>query len=71
MKTFDVTLTKSYIIRVKAKKKEMAKEVSEFYTSDIHDISEPWDRKKNNFKIENIECTFNETFNVAEVYERD
>ena len=66
MKTFDIVLTKSYIIRVKANNKEQAARVAELYTSDITDISTPKARKNFNFKIEDISCEVNEAFEVTE-----
>ncbi|OHD12872.1 MAG: hypothetical protein A2086_14155 [Spirochaetes bacterium GWD1_27_9] len=69
MKTYDVVLTKSYIVRVKAPNEGLAKEFCELYTNDIKDISSNEDRVDLNFEIENIECTINQTFGVEEVYE--
>ena len=66
MKTFDIVLTKSYLVRVKAKNKEQAARVAELYTSDITDISTPEARKNFNFKIEDISCEVNEAFEVTE-----
>jgi TATA-box binding protein (TBP) (component of TFIID and TFIIIB) len=66
MKTYQVTLTKSYLVNVKAKTKEQARRVCEFYTNDIHDISTTENKKKEKFQIENIECTVNETFDCRE-----
>ncbi|HUS49627.1 MAG TPA: hypothetical protein VMZ91_05650 [Candidatus Paceibacterota bacterium] len=66
MKTFEIVLTKSYIVRIKAEDKDKAKEYSEFFTGDIQDISSIDDRKKFKFEIEGIECKINEAFEVKE-----
>jgi len=67
MKTFDVVLTKSYIIKIKAENGEKARRYSELFTGDIKDISTEKDRKKFLFEIEDIDCKVNETFEVREV----
>lgn len=67
MKSFQVSLTKSYLVNINAKNKEDAKRFVEFYTSDITDLSNTGDREENNFSIENIECTINEVFEAEEV----
>ncbi|OFY94010.1 MAG: hypothetical protein A3K10_18035 [Bacteroidetes bacterium RIFCSPLOWO2_12_FULL_31_6] len=67
MKTYQVTLTKSYVVTVDAETSDDAKRVCEFYTGDIDDISTKYDRIKENFEIENIECTVNETYEYVEL----
>ncbi|MBI3815651.1 MAG: hypothetical protein HY279_14435 [Nitrospinae bacterium] len=68
MKTYQVVLTKSYLVTVRAKTKEQARRVCEFYTNnDIQDISTIENRKKEKFLIENIECTINDTFDCYEI----
>ena len=52
MKTFEVVLTKSYIVRIKAEDKNKAKVYSELFTGDIQDISSIDYRRKFNFEIE-------------------
>lgn len=69
MKTFNVILTKSYIVKIKAKDENSAKEFSEFYTNDIQNISSVEDQLKNNFKIINIDCKINEAIEATEDYE--
>ncbi|MEK6646208.1 MAG: hypothetical protein AABY84_06015 [Candidatus Firestonebacteria bacterium] len=69
MKTYEVVLTKSYIVKIKANNKRNAKEYSTFFTGDIQDISKTEDRQKLNFEIEDIDCKVNETFEVKEIYE--
>jgi len=67
MKTYQVVLTKSYLVTVSAKTKEQARRVCEFYTNDIQDISTIENRGKEKFLIEKIECTVNETFDCREI----
>jgi acetolactate synthase small subunit len=67
VKTFEVVLTKSYIIKIKAEDKEKAKEYAELFTGDINDISTENYRKKLSFKIEHIDCKVNQAFEAKEV----
>ena len=67
MKTYEVVLTKSYLVTVSAKTKKQARRVCEFYTNDIQNISTIANREKEKFLIENIECTVNETFDCQEI----
>ena len=69
MKTFEVVLTKSYVVRIQAEDELKAKTYAEFYTSDIQDISSSDDKRIHNFKIEDIDCKMNESFEVNEVQE--
>jgi hypothetical protein len=66
MKKFEIVLTKSYIVRIKAEDKNKAKEYSELFTGDIQDISSMDNRRKFNFEIEDIVCKINEVFEVQE-----
>jgi len=67
MKTYQVVLTKSYLVNVNAETEEQARRACEFYTSDIQDISTEENRKKEKFLIEDLECTVNETFDSMEI----
>ena len=66
MKTFNVLLTKSYLVKIKAEDKHKAKEFAELFTGDINDISTEYYRKKLSFKIEYIDCKMNKAFEVRE-----
>ena len=66
-KTYQVVLTKSYVITVNAEAKEKAKRFAEFYTNDIQDISTDEDRRKFNFSIEEINSGMNESLEVEEI----
>ena len=67
MKTFEVVLTKSYLVRIKAKNKQKPKEYAELFPGDISDISTESHRKELSFKIEDIDCKMNEAFEAREV----
>ena len=65
MKTYEVLSTKSYIVKIKAKDKDSAKEFAQVYTGDISDISY-LKEKEHNFTIEDIDCKTNEILEVKE-----
>ncbi|MEO0116829.1 MAG: hypothetical protein ABIK97_04710 [candidate division WOR-3 bacterium] len=67
MKRFEVILTKSYVVKIKAENENEAKEYAELFTGDIQDISLEKDRKKFSFEIEDIECKVNEAFEAKEI----
>ncbi len=71
MKTFEVTLLKSYIVKIQAENELNAKKYSEFFTNDIKNISTNFDEIIYNFKIENIDCKVNEAIEVNEIYENN
>ncbi len=62
MKTFEVILTKSYIVRIKADDGKKAREFAEIFTGDIQDISSIDDKEKFMFEIEDIDCKLNDAF---------
>lgn len=67
MKTYQVVLTKSYVVTVNAKTKEKAKRFAEFYTGDIRDISTDENREKLDFSIEGIDTKINESLEAEEI----
>ena len=67
MKTYQVDLTKSYVVTVNAKTKEKAKRCAEFYKGDIQDISTYENRRKSNFSIEEIDSRINESLEAEEI----
>lgn len=67
MKTFKVTLSKSYIVTVNAENEKQAKHIAEFYTNDIQDISTAKERNTFNFSIDDIECGINESIDSEEI----
>jgi len=64
MKTYDIILTKSYLIKINADNKSEAKSFTEFFTGDIEDISTEEDKEKYSFSIKEIECATNETIDT-------
>lgn len=67
MKSYQIVLTKSYLVSVCAETKEQARWVCEYYTNDVQDISFLEDRENEKFNIENIRCTMNETYYCTEI----
>ncbi len=67
MKTFEIVLTKSYVVRVRAKNQTDASQLVELFTSDAQDISTENDRKNHNFTIQNIDCKVNEAMECKEI----
>lgn len=66
MKSFRVSLTKTYLVEINAENETDAKRFAEFFTGDIQDISDSINRRKYKFEIEEIECTVNEAFDAEE-----
>lgn len=66
-KKYCVLLTKSNIVVIKAENSEKACWLSEFYTSDIIDLSNEIVRTNENFFIEEIVCQMNEALEVNEI----
>jgi len=50
MKTFEVLLTKSYLVKIKAEDEHKAKEFAELFTGDINDISTENYKKNSHLK---------------------
>ena len=71
MKTYNVELTKSYIIKINAKNENEAREFCELFTGDIQDISTSEDKECLNFEIKDIECKMNQTYEVDEINEEN
>ena len=69
MKTFEVVLVKSYLVRIKAENVEGAKRCAELFTGDVEDISTEQHKSDFTFEIEGIECTFNEALHAEEAHE--
>ncbi|NQU06723.1 MAG: hypothetical protein HQ568_11565 [Calditrichaeota bacterium] len=69
MKTYRVTLTRSYFVEVKAENEEMARGVSEFFMGHIADESTAKDQDEYNFSFGEIEMVENEVFDAIEVFE--
>jgi hypothetical protein len=67
MNMYQVTLTKSYLVKIKSNSQEEAMRLAEFYTGDISDISNVGDQIKEKFSIEEIECTVNEAVDCENI----
>jgi len=67
MNIYQIVLTKSFLVTVRAETQKDARRICEFYTSDIQDISTSENREKEKFQIENIECTVNDTFDCRKI----
>ncbi len=67
MKTFQVSLAKTYTVNIVADDEEQAKRLVEFYTGDIQDISTEKERLAENFSIKEIECETNDAIDCDEI----
>jgi hypothetical protein len=56
MKTFEVLLSKSYIVKIKTENAFSAKEFSQVFTSDVKDLSTKEERENHKFRIKEIDC---------------
>jgi hypothetical protein len=66
-KTFQVAITKSFLVTIEAENETIARNLTEFYTSDIQDLSLEKHRIEENFSIQEIECTYNEATEIQEI----
>ncbi len=64
MPEYEVSITHSYIVKIQAKSAEDAALLSEFFVT-YSDGSSQQDRERYHFKIERIELTQNEAFEVV------
>lgn len=71
MKTFNVVLTRTYIVTINSETKERAKSFSEFYLGDCSDLSTQKDRSEKNFVIDDIELVVNNATEIIETNTRD
>ena len=69
MKTYKVSLARSYIVTIKAKDRQRAKDCAEFFIGDCCDVSTLEDKQKHNFFIEEIEPAINDVIDVKEIKE--
>lgn len=67
MKKYEVLLVRSYIVTIYAEHKDQARKYTEFYLGDCPDLSKPKDQRDQQFRIEEIEMTFNEAFESKEI----
>lgn len=69
MKTYKVSLARSYIVTIKAKDRQRAKDCAEFFIGDCSDISTFKDKQQHRFSIEEIEPAINDAIDVEEIKE--
>ncbi len=67
MKNYKVALHRDYIVNIKAKNKEEAKFLAEFFVGGEKDCSNERERKQHKFKIEEIEMVMNDAFEVGKI----
>jgi hypothetical protein len=67
MATFQVFLTRDYIVDIEAKNRREAAECTEFFVSGGLDASTEKEQEHWNFKILQIRPTVNEAFEIHEV----
>ena len=70
MKKYRVVLVRSFVVDIEAEYQNQALRSSEFYIGNCLDLSTPKDRERDNFKINDIEMTFNEALEAEEIFER-
>jgi hypothetical protein len=59
-KAYKVLLNRSYIVDVLAESRDEAMQYAEFYIGNPTDISTENERQKRNFKVRNIEMSYND-----------
>ena len=64
MKNYQVSLHRDYIVNIKAKNKDEAKSLAEFFVGGEKDCSNEKERKQYKFLIEEIEMVTNDAFEV-------
>lgn len=69
MKTYIVSLIRSYAVTIEAENGKNACRHAEFFIGDCHDLSTYKDKQKNKFSIIEIEPTFNEAVDVEQAEE--
>ena len=69
IKTYKVSLTRSYVVTIKAEDEEKARDYAEFFIGDCSDVSTFEDKQKHNFLIEEIEATINDAIDIEEIKE--
>ena len=64
MKTYKISLTRTYLVTIKAKDEDRAKRFSEYYLGDCPDYSTEKDRLRQNFSIKDIQMVYNEAHGI-------
>ena len=60
MNTYKVTLTRTYLVTMRAENEDQAKRFSEYYLGDCPDLSNEKEQLANKFKFEDVEMVYNE-----------
>jgi hypothetical protein len=69
MNKYLVSLVRDYTVVISAKSEDEAKELAEYYIGGEKDLSDEKDRKEHTFRIEEIEITYNDAFEIKEYEE--
>jgi hypothetical protein len=69
MNKYFVSLHRDYEVAISAKSEEEAKELAEYYIGGEKDLTDERDRKEHSFRIEEIEITYNDAFEIKEYEE--
>lgn len=68
LKNYKVALHRDYIANIKAKNKEEAKSLAEFFVGGEKDCSNEKERKQHKFMIEEIEMVMNEVMEAEQLF---
>ena len=71
MKTYKVSLTRLYVVLIKAENEKSARELTEFFLGDCPDLSTNEYRNKFNFSIIEREMTYNDAFEAEIIYNNE
>lgn len=66
MKSYEVLLSRSYVVTIQARNEEEALRHCEFYIGGEKDISTPKEKEMDQFEIGKIEMMINDAFEVNE-----
>ena len=66
MKEYKVLLHRDYIVNIKAKSKDEAKFLAEFFIGGEKDLSNKEEKKHHNFRINEVEMVTNDAFEAEE-----
>ena len=67
MKTYNVSLSRAFVVKIRAKDKRKACRYAEYFIGDCHDESTAEERRKYRFSIKEIEMTINDALNAEEI----
>ena len=64
MKLFEVALTRTYLVSIRAENEYQARRLSEYYLGDCPDLSNKEEQINHNFHIEKVELAYNEASGI-------